>query len=199
MNEELTIPLELAPIARRQQLERAIEEALCDHLSGQGKEPKRQVVCGAGIADVVTEDAVYEVKAYLGVREPFFKAVGQATLYRQAIDPKKRAVIVGPNPDKELRSFAEQAGIEVFDSRVITLETLPDSWMPSKNLPPDEEAEYGLAELLAACETIINTPVTEEMQAIFSRDPESVALMQQAADFLFEILEEVEKRQEEEN
>jgi len=59
-----------------------------------GFNPRHQVQCSAGIADIVSDLGVYEVKKYL-TRQTMFEALGQALAYRQAINPDICAVIVG--------------------------------------------------------------------------------------------------------
>jgi hypothetical protein len=73
--------------------EREIEDRWCRYLDSQGVAYRRQVTTPCGRADIVTEEAVYEVKLLL-TRGALFKAVGQVTLYAAALN-KRRRVIVG--------------------------------------------------------------------------------------------------------
>ncbi len=74
--------------------ERSIEMQLAQELRQAGHVVKRQHRCAAGIADIVTEEAIYEIKHRLN-RNQLFEAVGQVLVYRKAIDPSLRPVIVG--------------------------------------------------------------------------------------------------------
>lgn len=79
--------------AQRTRDEADIEDLLCRWLERGGISYERQVATPCGIADVVTENTVYEVKNLL-TREMLFKAFGQVTLYADALG-KPRRVIVG--------------------------------------------------------------------------------------------------------
>src|SRR4051794_9471737 len=65
-------------------------------LRASGIAVEEQVICGAGMADIVTarRDAVIEIKLDLN-RKAIQWAVGQVLLYRQAINPNARAIDVG--------------------------------------------------------------------------------------------------------
>lgn len=70
---------------------------------------KRNVSCSAGIADIVTDWAVVEVKSN-ATRESFFTAIGQVLIYRQAIGPLKAAIVFASTQDIDaLRPIAEHA------------------------------------------------------------------------------------------
>lgn len=93
--------------------EKEIERALVRKLKAQGSHATTQVKCLFGQADVVTDDAIYEIKQIL-TRETVFQAVGQVLLYRQCINPSARAVIVGANGGIEnLVALIEQVGVHV--------------------------------------------------------------------------------------
>lgn len=77
-----------------QKTEAAIEKEFAARLRKQGHTVQRQVLCGAGKADIVTESAVYEIKKTLR-RDELFKALGQVLLYREALGNHLRPVIVG--------------------------------------------------------------------------------------------------------
>lgn len=99
----------------RSRPEMEIEDALFAQLKSAGKHPRREFRCHAGVADIVSDDAVYEIKASLSCPDSVFKAVGQVILYRRVIDPSRRAVIVGPDPHDELCMLVEVfMGIEVL-------------------------------------------------------------------------------------
>jgi hypothetical protein len=95
--------------------ERELEEALADYLSASGASPRRQVPCAGGLIDILTADAVYELKVDRG-RSSFFQAVGQVLLYRAAVGPALRAVIAIPehvaSREADLIGLAESIGIE---------------------------------------------------------------------------------------
>jgi len=66
----------------------------------------------SGIADVVTADELYEVKAYL-TRDAVIKAIGQLEIYSQELTGRNK-IIVGRHGDGiALRSFANRLGIEM--------------------------------------------------------------------------------------
>ncbi len=70
--------------------------------------------CSVGRADIVTPDAVYEIKEELSPRGLFF-AIGQVLMYRQCLNPKARAVIIGRRAGdiEPLITIANQLGVEV--------------------------------------------------------------------------------------
>jgi hypothetical protein len=74
-------------------LERDIEEWFCQALNANRIAHRRQVPCPAGIADVVTEHAIYEVKFRL-TRNILFHAIGQLTAYRECINGKAELAVV---------------------------------------------------------------------------------------------------------
>lgn len=80
--------------ARR--IEQEIEEALCLDLARSGVEAQRQVRLRCGVADVMTPDAIYEVKAAL-TRDSIVQAVGQLSIYRAEADDGHpwRLIVVG--------------------------------------------------------------------------------------------------------
>jgi hypothetical protein len=83
----------IAPLHRS---EPALRAAIAQTLRAHGIAVDEQVVCAAGAADLVTarRDVIYEVKLHLN-RRALQQAVGQLVLYRQAINPTARAIIVG--------------------------------------------------------------------------------------------------------
>jgi hypothetical protein len=100
---------------RQWQSEREIEEAWCRLLDSQGIAYRRQVQTSCGVADIVTDDTVYEVKLELN-RHSLFKAAGQVTLYAAALR-KPRRMIVGYGIDADwyerMRAVVYAAGIFV--------------------------------------------------------------------------------------
>lgn len=94
--------------------EKRLELEFGKSLSGQGISVQYQVKCECGIADIVTPDAIYEVKASLS-RGNIFRAASQVLLYRNCINPSAKAVIVGYPHDKEPVNveIANKLGVEV--------------------------------------------------------------------------------------
>jgi hypothetical protein len=85
-------------------------------LRASGIAVEEQVVCEAGMADIVTawRDAVIEVKLELN-RKAVQWAVGQVLLYRAAINPHARAIVVGYATSETvgLVDWAAAVGVEV--------------------------------------------------------------------------------------
>ena len=94
--------------------EAKLEREFVAHLRNLGISVRTQVRCDSGIADVVTENEIYELKHRLD-RTTFFQALGQVLLYRQSINPKARAVLVSRTSIvPELHALAKRMGIEVL-------------------------------------------------------------------------------------
>lgn len=99
--------------------EKALELSFGQSLEEQGISVQYQVKCDAGIADIVTPDAIYEIKDTLD-ENSFFKALGQISVYRQQINPAAKAFIVGRIEAMSLKrrnamiSSAQALGIEVI-------------------------------------------------------------------------------------
>lgn len=94
--------------------EESLESMLSEYLTAHSKRNRRQMSNAAGVADIVTDDAIYEVKLHL-TRSKYLKAIGQVLLYRQAINPGLRAVVVGPKGEEELPTeLAAQIGVETW-------------------------------------------------------------------------------------
>jgi hypothetical protein len=93
-----------------------LTQAFCEHLAAIGIDYQTEVHCGFGRADIVTPEAIYEVKFPIS-RTNFFHAVGQVVLYRAGINPDARAVILTVHPEgDDFQMFidaAEKAGVEV--------------------------------------------------------------------------------------
>ncbi len=100
--------------ARR--IEHEIETALCDELARSGIDAQRQVRLRCGVADVMTPDAIYEVKAAL-TRDSVVQAVGQLFLYRaEAADGHPWRLIVLGRETRETAALLPtlaKLGVEV--------------------------------------------------------------------------------------
>jgi hypothetical protein len=77
-------------------LERETEEALVAQLAEAGVPVQRQVRVATGVIDVLTPDAIYEVKTFL-TRDSMFEGVGQLMVYQagRGGGPPLRLVLVG--------------------------------------------------------------------------------------------------------
>lgn len=95
--------------------ERDIEISFAGYLREKGLNPRRQVQCWCGTADIVTDDAIYEVKKNLD-RESLFRAIGQVLLYRMAINPIAAPKIVTNQilAPQEVISTANAIGVDVI-------------------------------------------------------------------------------------
>src|SRR6266542_1857078 len=80
----------------RARSEPELRQLIVQALRASGIAVEEQVVCQAGAADIVTvrRDAVIEIKLAL-TRKAIQWAVGQVLLYRAAINPAARAIVVG--------------------------------------------------------------------------------------------------------
>lgn len=96
--------------------EKKLERAIVNHLRKSGIEAKCQVRCAAGIADIVTPDAVYEVEQTLS-RQKIFEAIGQVLLYRACINPHAKAIIAGYGASdlNTLKPYISSLGVEVLE------------------------------------------------------------------------------------
>lgn len=93
--------------------ERALELRIAAHLRAQGYTVRQQVRSRAGRVDIVIDDAVIEVEYYLS-RAKLFEAVGQVLLYRQAINPNARALVMAAAAEEGLPiDVAHELGVEV--------------------------------------------------------------------------------------
>lgn len=95
--------------------EHVLETQLAHELRKQGHHVQRQVRCLVGIADIVTETAIYEIKDGLS-SEKLFSAIGQVLLYREVINPMARAIVAGvASYDTEsFRPAALAIGVEIL-------------------------------------------------------------------------------------
>ena len=93
--------------------ESELEEAYANQLDRLGANVQRQVRTSAGIADIVTDDAVIEVKLWL-TRSALLSAAGQVTAYAAVLN-KPRRVIFGYESTASigLENALRQAGIEI--------------------------------------------------------------------------------------
>lgn len=132
--------------------EKDVERAVLTHLRSQGIFATSQVQCPAGVIDIVTMDAVYEIELFLS-RNVFFHAIGQVLTYRQALDPSRRAVIIGlPDPGSPIANlvgYAQQFGVDV------ELWTIPDTFaLHPARVPVGEDTERALDMIEHAVATI---------------------------------------------
>jgi transcriptional regulator with XRE-family HTH domain len=85
-------------------------------LRASGIAVEEQVVSAAGIADIVTvrRDVVIEVKIEL-TRKRLYAGIAQVLLYKQAINPRARAIVVGYRTEETaaLMPHAAALGVEV--------------------------------------------------------------------------------------
>jgi hypothetical protein len=91
--------------AQARRLERETEEGVCASLVGRGIAAQRQVRVASGVVDILTPEAIYEVKTFL-TRESIFQGVGQLFVYRTEVagGPARRLTLVG-------RETRETAGL----------------------------------------------------------------------------------------
>lgn len=95
--------------------ERGLQHQIVTRLRLQGHNPKMEVSCGVGRADIVTDDAVFEVKCTL-TRSEMLKAIHQVKRYRDVLDPDKRAIVIGKESTEDVNDlirFAQSEGVEV--------------------------------------------------------------------------------------
>lgn len=99
------------PLKKEKRLERDFGEKL----TAQGISVQYQVRCEYGIADIVTPEAIYEIKASL-TRSNLHKAASQVLLYRNCINPSAKAVVVGYPYKKHPIDFemVKALGVEVI-------------------------------------------------------------------------------------
>ena len=95
-------------------LESKLERDFSSYLTNLGMSVQTQVRCDSGIADIVTENKIYELKHQLN-RSSFFSAIGQVLLYRQSINPKAAvAIVCRISLVSELHEVAKRLGVEVI-------------------------------------------------------------------------------------
>jgi DNA-binding Xre family transcriptional regulator len=100
----------------RSRSEPELRAVIVQALRASGIAVEEQVICDSGAADIVTVDrsVVIEVKYRLTRRE-IQRACGQVLLYKQAINPDARAIVIGYATDEtaNLIDWAAMIGIEV--------------------------------------------------------------------------------------
>tara|TARA_Y100000034_G_scaffold27388_1_gene32678 strand:+ start:121 stop:825 length:705 start_codon:yes stop_codon:yes gene_type:complete len=104
---------EPAPLSDGSMSERDFETAYCRKLASEGVTYRRQVSCEAGIADVLTDEEIIEIKLNLS-QSRLFGAMGQVLAYQAEIAPEKRAVILTNKPPKKAHARkAARLGITI--------------------------------------------------------------------------------------
>jgi hypothetical protein len=92
-----------------------LEEDVSTYLDKAGISYQRQFSCKVGVADIVTEAKVYELKKFL-TKSNFFGAVGQVLLYGDCINPAAgMAILCYVSAVPQLHKFAYRRGIEVIE------------------------------------------------------------------------------------
>lgn len=101
---------------RQRRLERETEDALVEQLTAQGIAVMRQVHVATGVIDVLTPDAIYEVKSFL-TRDCLFEGLGQLLVYQagRGEGPPLRLILFGRETKETaaLVSVLAQLGVEV--------------------------------------------------------------------------------------
>ena len=118
--------------------ERELQNELVIHLTEQGFNCKQYVPNSVGIADVVIDNAVIELK-HLPDREALFKAVGQAVLYRGAIDKNLDAKIICSYSSDISLSILESVSVAVNQ---VGLELIP--WVKYDSLIFQTDHKYNV-------------------------------------------------------
>jgi hypothetical protein len=80
------------PLQRKK--EKMIEASYLQTLLTQGINARSQVSCKYGVADIVTPDAIYEIKGTLS-KSSLQQAIGQVLIYRSCINPSAKAFVIG--------------------------------------------------------------------------------------------------------
>jgi hypothetical protein len=93
--------------------ERDMEDQICRHLRSRGIAFERQVPCEIGIADVMTESTVYEIKKSVA-DSTIFMAIGQALAYRASLGVAQ-AVIIARRPDDRAVRIGKLLHVSVLD------------------------------------------------------------------------------------
>lgn len=94
--------------------EAALEKKFVAHLKQLGVASNTQVICKAGIADIVTQEKIYEAKDVL-TGSSLFRAIGQVLLYRQCINPSAGAAIIcNRSLVEHLHPVALLIGVEII-------------------------------------------------------------------------------------
>ncbi len=104
---------------KKKALENELQSLVGGNLEKQGIPIQYQVPCDAGIADIVTPKAIYEIKLSLNP-DMLFKAIGQVLVYREQINPLVKAFIVGykgkhsSQQMKAIQETAKKLGVEII-------------------------------------------------------------------------------------
>jgi DNA-binding Xre family transcriptional regulator len=117
-NEDRPSDLHTRPhITMRARSELELRIAIVHTLRASGLAVEERVVCAAGEADIATRsrDVIIEVKHQL-TRKNLHSAIGQVLLYRQAINPNARAIVIGYALDETaaLVPYAAALGVEII-------------------------------------------------------------------------------------
>ncbi len=100
---------------------------LVDSLNARGLRPRQEVRTAAGVADIVTDSAVYEVAAVL-TADALRAAADHALACRDALDPKLKAVVYGGYPGSEPTAAMAEA-----KARGVTINFWKDGDQPGMN------------------------------------------------------------------
>jgi len=126
----------LPPRRQYRRREAELERAVIEYFAGTGLLVWSQVDCGfAGFADVVTEDAIYELKDWI-TRRTFYQAVGQLMGYRNYLNPALRPFIICNGTSlsvKKLQKFETLHGVPVLVWEPPYAAARP---IPSPHVPP---------------------------------------------------------------
>lgn len=109
--------LVVSPADAQHRSEPALRAAVARMLRANGLAIEELVPCAAGELDIATvsRDTIVEIKHRLH-RKALFQGVGQIGVYRQALNPEARAIIVGyaTNETAALLPYIAPLGIEVI-------------------------------------------------------------------------------------
>lgn len=94
--------------------ERKMEDAICGGLKERRVRWERQKRCGAGIADIVTDTRVCELKTTISFQS-LAQAIGQVLIYAACIGGGRRPTVIGVVTDQRLFSLAQLAGVDLLD------------------------------------------------------------------------------------
>lgn len=120
--------------------EKELQDELVIHLTEQGFNVNQYVANSVGIADVVIDNAVLELK-HLPDRDALYKAVGQAVLYRGAINKNLDAKIICSYYDELSLLRLQSAGVAL---KQFGLELIP--WIPGDKLVFQTDSIYSKSE-----------------------------------------------------
>uniref|UniRef100_A0A6M3L3T2 Uncharacterized protein n=1 Tax=viral metagenome TaxID=1070528 RepID=A0A6M3L3T2_9ZZZZ len=95
-------------------VESDLEDEISEFLEDRGIAHRRQVQCEAGVADIVADSVVIEVKTSLS-NEGWFKAIGQAIGYRISLQLPRAAIVSLSPPPHWARRSCQLSNIECFN------------------------------------------------------------------------------------